>query len=538
MPVERSWKLNIKYCSRFSQSVLNDMVAGKTVVNADVRKLRAGRKTAVVSLAPKNLPDVCLREFSVSPLNLFRSFFFPYGKKEWQTARCLRDRDVPAVYPIAFGVEKNMGFIRKTYLVSEKITRAVTVKAFIETNPDADLSQRKRFIRAFSEFILQIHMAGVLHTDLNWENIFVSAGPGGEYRFFLSDLHRVRLKHSIPLNLRLSNLALLNTSFYQKTSVRGRTAFLNHYLKSFIKTGDMMPRIREIINSETKLILLKKWKKQVKRCLQENRDFTQIAFENLKGWVCRPLADGGVAQMKNPEMLFQDSRARILKRSARSASLLFPDVAGAPGFYLKRYRVKGLWNVLKDGVRPSRAKKSWVASNVLMARNIPTPRPILFLEKKHFLFTPESYFMTEALPKALTLASYMDQVFQSLPVTAKRRVLRDTALQVRKLHDNGIRHRDLKATNILISRNVPLKLWFADLDAIAVSDALSLSECSKDLARLNCSFLDRSVLSASERLYFLKTYLGREKREELKKRWHSVVFFTRLKLKKSNRAFC
>lgn len=537
MPGKISWKLNIQYCSRFSQTVLNDIVVGKIVVSADVKKKRGGRRSAVLSLSPETLPDVCLREFTVFPLNLLRALFFPYGKKEWQIARCLRDRDVPAFYPIAFGVEKNKGFVRKTYLISEKITGAVPLKAFVAANSGADLLQRKRFIRAFSEFMLRVHMAGVLHTDLSWENIFVSAGPGGDYRFFLTDLYQVKVKHGIPLNLRLSNLALLNTSFYQKTSVRGRTAFLNHYLKSFIKTGDMMPRIREIINSETKLILLKKWKKQARKCLKENKYFAKIRCGRQAGWASRPLPEMVLKMLERPETLFQDPKAGILKESGTAASLLYPPADGAPGFYLKWYRAKGLWPVLKNRFRPSRAKKSWMAANVLMARDIPTPRPLLFLEKKRFSFILESCFVTEPLSGALTLEAYMNRVFKTLPVAAKRQALRESALQVRRMHDNGIRHRDLKATNILVSRDAPFKIWFADLDAIAVSDELSLSDCSKELARLNCSFLDRSVLSAPERLFFLKAYLGREKRETLKKRWNSVNFFTRLKLKKSNRVF-
>jgi hypothetical protein len=55
--------------------------------------------------------------------------------------------------------------------------------------------------------------------------------------------------------------------------------------------------------------------------------------------------------------------------------------------------------------------------------------------------------------------------------------------------------------------------------------------------RLNCSFLNTAFLSRHYRLHFLKSYLGQVKRKELKKTWHSVMFFTEVKLKKSKRGF-
>jgi hypothetical protein len=98
-------------------------------------------------------------------------------------------------------------------------------------------------------------------------------------------------------------------------------------------------------------------------------------------------------------------------------------------------------------------------------------------------------------------------------------------------------HCDLKATNILVNAGDKIKIYFTDLDAIKVSDSLLSAGRAKDLARLNCSFLDTSFLSKCYRLYFLKSYLGRVKRKELKKYWDSVTLFTELKLEKSKREF-
>jgi hypothetical protein len=66
---------------------------------------------------------------------------------------------------------------------------------------------------------------------------------------------------------------------------------------------------------------------------------------------------------------------------------------------------------------------------------------------------------------------------------------------------------------------------------------LSLQDRCRDLARLNCSFLDTGRVSTAHRLAFLKTYLGAVKREDLHAAWQTTLELTGKKLKKSNRSF-
>jgi hypothetical protein len=69
------------------------------------------------------------------------------------------------------------------------------------------------------------------------------------------------------------------------------------------------------------------------------------------------------------------------------------------------------------------------------------------------------------------------------------------------------------------------------------TDRLSFRHRCRDIARLNCSFLNTAVVSKTHRFCFLKYYLGRTKRRDLKKAWDTVMFFTELKLRKSGRSF-
>ena len=534
MPGKTSWTINAKHCNRFSPSVLNDIIKKDIVSKEVVKRELDGRKTSLLSLKPEVLPDIYLKEFKIMPEKIIRAFLFPYGLKEWKTAIRLKELNVPTYSPIAFGIEKKYSAGKKIYFISEKIANALTVKEFLNKNRNLSMEKRKAFIKSFSDFILTIHNAGVVHMDLHWKNILVSPCADGKYLFYLIDLERVKLKKVIPVNQRFSNLAMLNTSFYQSCSVRDQVCFLNNYLKGFLKKDSLKLRINERIKSKTNMFLLKKWKKHAKRCFRENKYFTAVKNKNLKGYAALPLNRDILGLMENPDKLFSDPASRILKEMGSASSLLF---SGLSGIYLKRYNVKSIADVIKNIFRSSKGRKTWLASNILKIRGVPTPEPVLFMERRKPFLIFESYIVTESLFEAKPLNLFMDSIFNLMMKKNKLQFIKEVAMKVKQLHDCGIMHRDLKATNILVNAGDKIKIYFTDLDAIKVSDSLLLAERTKDLARLNCSFLDTAFLSKCYRLYFLKSYLGWVKRKELKKYWCSVVLFTELKLKKSKREF-
>ena len=96
-----------------------------------------------------------------------------------------------------------------------------------------------------------------------------------------------------------------------------------------------------------------------------------------------------------------------------------------------------------------------------------------------------------------------------------------------------------KAKNILIAANGQSgeKISFIDLDATRLRAAASLSERCRDLARLNCSFLNTSLVSRTQRLFFLKCYMEDDLQAGLKDAWSMVLELSWLKLLRSKRAF-
>ncbi len=173
MPDKISWIINARNCSRFPFSILNNIVAKDIVSKEFVKRELPGRRTSLLFLKSENLPDIYLKEFTILPNKIIRALLFPYGLKEWEIAVRLKEINVPTYSPIAFGIERQYGLIKKTYFISEKIPNAVTVKEFLSKNRNLSSENRKSLIKSFSDFILTVHMAGVVHMDLHWKNILV-----------------------------------------------------------------------------------------------------------------------------------------------------------------------------------------------------------------------------------------------------------------------------------------------------------------------------------------------------------------------------
>ena len=82
-----------------------------------------------------------------------------------------------------------------------------------------------------------------------------------------------------------------------------------------------------------------------------------------------------------------------------------------------------------------------------------------------------------------------------------------------------------------------MQLYFVDLDAARVCRHLSPQQRCRDLARLNCSFLNTGQISTAQRLRSLTYYLGRTTHAELFSAWQLITGLSRRKLLKSGRSF-
>jgi tRNA A-37 threonylcarbamoyl transferase component Bud32 len=246
-----------------------------------------------------------------------------------------------------------------------------------------------------------------------------------------------------------------------------------------------------------------------------------------------------VGHLEDPDRLFSDKVSVVIKDSKTTSAVLFIPNNFSPGIFLKRYNVKGFYFVLKHLVRASRAKRVWEASSRMLGRGISTPEPLFFLEQRRFGLLFKSYFASTVILGGQTLDSYIASRFSAMSRTEKLTLIRAVAGHVRKMHEKGILHGDLKAKNIMIidDGDSDPKLYFVDLDSVRIKNEIRFKHRCRDISRLNSSFLNTAIVSRGYRLWFLKFYLGEADRPEFKNVLDTVMFFSRRKTGKSGLNF-
>ena len=94
---------------------------------------------------------------------------------------------------------------------------------------------------------------------------------------------------------------------------------------------------------------------------------------------------------------------------------------------------------------------------------------------------------------------------------------------MKKLHDSGIYHADLKSDNILVSLddNSNVDFYFVDLDRVYFKDRLSFEQMANNLAQINASISD--CITPADRLKFFRIYAKGTSRMINRKRYFKRI---------------
>jgi len=179
---------------------------------------------------------------------------------------------------------------------------------------------------------------------------------------------------------------------------------------------------------------------------------------------------------------------------------------------VKRLRSKTNWKAVLGWFRRGRASQAWYRGHALLARGIPTARPLVVYESRGW-FGARGYLVTEWLTDAHDVHAYAWDLARR-PAGERRLRVRQAAETlgrlIRNLHDQGFTHRDLKANNLLL-RETPEGLagFLIDLDGLRQGRVPQQAICAKNLARLALSAEMHPWISRTDRLRCLRAYVGR-----------------------------
>jgi len=547
-----NWVVNKEYQDVLTSQVLNTLITLEGVTKHKVVRTLSSRTVYYLTPSSLHIPPLYLKEYHCSGfLKAVKGRFYSPAEREYHLAHLLEEKGVPTFTPLAVSTVRKGGLPRKSYLISKSIEGAQTFKEYIQDYCDNRVhlttSDTRCIIFTLANFIRGLHQRGIVHQDFHWENILIARDEQGAPHFYLMDLHRVMVKPQLAKKDILHNLASLNTALSQKVRKTERLRFLKAYGERDRHWEINYPYYARVIESMTERMLKKLWRKRTTRCLRENKYYAPFAAAHYRGFFNREYHHAELLEfLRDPDRAFHESLGTIIKDSytTSSCSMSLPSVGNKVRLYIKRYNYQNFFYALKYLFRRSRAKRVWRVAHGLLARAIPTPHPIAFVERRRGGVLIKSFYIAQYSEGALPLTT----VFKggragasSDSVSMKRKLLYQAAGVVRKMHERGVCHRDLKASNILVRGEEGQKreLYLVDLDSATIKESTTKKEQIRDLARLNTSLLNTRMVSTTDRLRFLKCYLNVWRKRDYRVRvyWEETLRETQKKLKKTGKTF-
>ncbi len=382
-------------------------------------------------------------------VKIFSKKFFAHHhlKREWRGLNLLHKCRLNAPKPLFFGQTTD----RRWAIVTGKIVDSSTaLEVFNGAEDDQD---RFKILVLVCKELARQNDKGIFQKDLHLGNFLVL-----EDTVYALDPARIKFFHQPLFRAKsISQLALL--SCYLR----------DDDIELFVKLCKEYFDVRDWCFDETQKALVLKnrnrhrkeqIKKGLKKCMRTSKRVLKIRTSRHFALVDRSFIDSvnPIDFIKQIDSLMD--AGRILKKGNTSyvsrINFIGKDIV------VKRYNHKGLIHSLRHAIMGSRARRNWLHGHRLGMLNIPTPKPLAFIEIRKNMLIWSSYIVNE----------YIDgqkiNNFLKLLGTAgqqKKNVIDKTEALLEKLYRFHIIHSDLKPSNILVSKDAP---FLIDLDSIRI----------------------------------------------------------------------
>ena len=549
-PHKIKWIVNEGFQGVLPFHTLNQLINLEGIKEHKTVRTLPSRTVRYLKPSSPEIPALYLKEYHLPNfLDGIKNLFHSPAEREWDVAHKITKKDVPTFTPLAVGKFRRFGLLKKNYLISKSIDGAKPLKEYLpDCYPDqagGDAPEKRSVIEGLAQFVKDLHQKGIFHQDFHSGNILIGKDDKGKVHFYLMDLHRVKLQSTLTDRQRIQNLASLNTGLNQTTQKTERLRFLKAYFKGDGKEEANYPRFARLIEATTDKMMKKMWHKRDKRCMKNNKYFVPFKSDTCKGSINRDFYSPELLDLlHNPDRAFTEPRSIVIKDSNTTSSCFIPlKTAGKKvELHIKRYNYQNIFYALKNLFRTSRGKRVWKVANCWVLRNIPTPLPVAFLEQRKGRLLMKSFFITQKIDQSLPLISLFQKGTTNSPdeiFKIRNELLQQGAHILRKMHERGVCHGDLKASNILVQKKAGQKekLYLVDLDSARVKKSVKEDDKIRDLARLNASLLDTRAISTPDRLRLLQYYLRQTGDQKVEEYWKMILERTQNKLKKTGRKF-
>ena len=136
----------------------------------------------------------------------------------------------------------------------------------------------------------------------------------------------------------------------------------------------------------------------------------------------------------------EKSPERLLKNSPKTVVSMV-GIAPETGLRtcVKQHRYVTVWRKIKNCIRCSKGKISWIAANELFRQGISDLKPLAYVEKTRVGLLEESFFMMESPADYLEMDRYLIKSFGNTPsgdaIQRKRAFIQEFARCIGRLHE-------------------------------------------------------------------------------------------------------
>jgi tRNA A-37 threonylcarbamoyl transferase component Bud32 len=369
-----------------------------------------------------------------------RELFRDRAKKEASMLKALEEAGIPCPRLAATGRDDS-----NSYIITEEIPDAPLLRDLLERGGDA-----RALVVALGHLVRNLQDAGFEHGDLHVGNILARDGT-----LYVMDVHRARKSARLSASRRLDGLVFTAMSFLELRPKADLARFLR--AAGSDRWKEAWARLQRA--------LYRYYAGREKRCVEGGRGFGRTG--------------------------------RVYHRTETEVERVLSWIRGGPRTPVKLEGTRGLWRS-PDGLflkqmRRGRGTRYWRNAHGLAVRGLPTPR---------LLAASDAWVVGEWI-EAPDLFGFITNEFGRFTRRDRDRFIEGLARMIRRLHQTGVVHGDLKATNVLVTEGGFL---LVDLDRVRFCETVAEEDRIFNLAQLNAAVTP--PLARTDRLRFLRAYFG------------------------------
>jgi len=451
--------------------------------------VKDGRRRSVLRLPDPDMPEgrgIYVKRYKFPALRrrILHALWPTQPIREWQRALALRRAGIPTPEPLAAGVRTRCGMPVEGFFISREVPDAETLRECIHCRPEL----RAELLEELVGLTARLLEAGFSHSDYHVANLLVQpAAPPGQ-RIQILDLHSARRARTGWRSLAQTVGRLMRSMLHHGVSRRERLAFSRGLLERLgVRSEAALARRSAALEALAGRLYRRRMRGRMRECLRQGPEVCReraagFLVHRARGFQLRDALEAVTAH--RAALDGGGAGPKVLRRGTRTEVTLCP-LAGGRTVCVKAFRRDGAFERLKDLFRPrSRARQAWVAAWGLQVRRLPAARPLALLESRPVMAGRPDYLVTEALESDGNLFEFLTR--RTPDAALRRRLGAAIAGLLRRLDDTGVRHPDMKPTNVLAKKSgVDLRLWLVDLDRARFDRRMSRRHWVKCLAQLN-----------------------------------------------------